>query len=106
MKITIGRTVLYRLNEQDAAQINRRRTNGSSIAARIEEGKWPEGAQAHIGNVVQAGEAFPAVALRVWGSGDNPPVNLRVLLDGNDDLWATSRHEGPDNGQWFWPTRE
>ncbi len=119
MKITPGRTVLYTLSAQDAEEITRRRTTGNSIADRIKEDKWPVGAQAHIGNPVQAGDTFPAVAVRVSGEGDyDPPVNLQVLLDGNDVFWATSRHEDPDAGKvsagivaahkpgtWHWPAR-
>jgi hypothetical protein len=114
MDITIGRTVHYTLSEQDAAEINRRRTNGSSIVARMKssisatEGGaepihgWPAGAQAHIGNDAQAGQEYPAVSVRVWTPG---MANLQVLLDGNDVYWATSRHEGIGPGTWAWPPR-
>lgn len=115
MKITLGRTVLYVLNEEDANQINRRRTTGQSISDRISVGSWPIGAQAHIGNTVQAGQIYPAVAVAVWDSGDDPAVNLKVQLDGTDDYWATSRHEDkdkahddlatPKHGTWHWPSR-
>jgi len=107
MKITTGRTVLYVLNEADVDAINRRRTSGASIAERIKEEKWPLGAQAHIGNTVQVGDICPAVAIRVWGDGENPPVNFQVLLDGNDTYWATSRHEDESKsaGTWHWPAR-
>lgn len=42
--------------------------------------------------------------VRVW---DEPQVtvNLQVFLDGNDTLWATSRQEGAEIGQWAWPER-
>jgi hypothetical protein len=63
---TIGRIVHYRLSADDAAQINRRRTSGVSIATRMKTFAgavespavvygWPEGAQAHIGNAVAEG---------------------------------------------------
>lgn len=107
MKITTGRVVLYVLSESDAQAINRRRTDGGSIASRIKEDKWPLGAQAHIGNTVTAGDICPAVAIRVWSEDENPPVNFHVLLDGNDTFWATSRHEGgsKSHGTWHWPER-
>jgi len=107
MKITTGRTVLYVLNEADAEAINRRRTSSGSIAERIKEDKWPIGAQAHIGNGAQTGDICPAVAVRIFSHTDNPPVNLQVLLDGNDIYWATSRHEDAAKvpGTWHWPER-
>lgn len=97
---SIGRIVLYTLTESDAEAINRRRTNGEIISSRIREGEWPEGTQAHIGNLVTPGEQYPAVVVRVFdftGKDANPPVNLQVLLDGCDSYWATSRTcgEGP-----------
>lgn len=106
MKVTIGRIVHYVLTQEDADQINRRRTNGASIAARIQDGKWPLGAQAHIGNTVTAGEVVPAMAVGIFSVGDDPPVNLQAFLDGNDTYWATSRHEGTAPGTWHWPARE
>lgn len=111
MDITIGRTVHYTLSAQDAAEINRRRTNGSSIAERMKaylpavEGPiygWPAGAQAHIGNNAEEGQVYPAVAVRVW---DPSMANLSVALDGTDTYWATSRHEGTEPGTWAWPPR-
>jgi hypothetical protein len=111
---TIGRTVFYRLSEQDAAEINRRRTTGQSIAARMrvvtDFGKdgaeitaWPAGAQAHIGNAVEAGHVFPMVIVKTWGSTEDSAVNGQVFLDGNDTFWATSRMRGDQDGHWQWP---
>lgn len=115
MDITLGRTVYYMLSEEDAKQINRRRTSGGSIAARMknaippQEGQnsdtiygWPAGAQAHIGNEVEAGQVYPAVAVRIWSTGC---ANFQVSLDGNDTYWATSRTEGTQPGTWAWPPR-
>lgn len=122
MNISIGRTVHYVLNKEDAEQINRRRTTGASIAERI--AGWPIGAQAHIGNTVAEGMEFPAMCVRDWSQpgetndpdrGDIPVViNLQVFLDGNDVYWATIRHEDqntdkkqpPTPGTWHWPARE
>lgn len=102
---SIGRTVIYTLSAQDAEEINRRRTTGPDIAGRIKEEKWPLGAQAHIGNSVAEGNEFPAVVVRTW---DGDVVNLRVILDGSDDYWATSRSRHDDDGEagkWHWPPR-
>lgn len=110
MDVTIGRTVHYRLSENDVTQINRRRTNGSSIRERMQATPptWPEGAQAHIGNTASAGDVVPLVVVRVWpnefGEGI-PGVNGQALLDGNDALWITSAKEGADPGTWAWPPR-
>jgi hypothetical protein len=110
MKPSIGRIVIFKLTEELAQQINRRRTTGSSIAERIYENLWPIGAQAHIGSPVNAGEEYPMIITRVWpdefGSGDaGIGVNGQVFLDGNDCLWVTSVGWGQDAGQWKWPER-
>jgi hypothetical protein len=115
---TIGRIVIYTLNEQDTDIINRRRTTGGSIAERLNivvpssppptEGPftaWPRGAQAHIGNLVSVGDEFPMVIVRVWGDAPESAVNGQVLLDGCDVYWATSRVCGDARGMWRWPSR-
>lgn len=109
MKPSVGRIVHYMLTEKDAAEITRRRTDGPSIAARISEGKWPIGAQAHVGNPVSAGEVFPMVIVRVWDS-EVGNVNGRVLLDGSDEFWALTRPQvvadsTDKQGCWFEPPR-
>jgi hypothetical protein len=106
MKTTVGRTVLYTLSQEDATQINRRRTHGASIAERIKEEKWPIGAQAHIGNEASAGQVFPMIIVAVWS---DDCVNGQVFLDGNDQLWKTSVMNASTvvdenkNGMWAWP---
>ena len=102
---TIGRIIHYRITDQDAEQINRRRTTGTSIASRIACAEWPVGVQAHIGNQVTVGDVFPAMIVRVWGHTEGSACQLQVFLDGNDSYWATSRQEGDLNGQWFVPPR-
>lgn len=102
---TIGRVVIYTLTEQDAEQINRRRTTAMSIAERIREDRWPIGAQAHIGNLVEQGMEFPMIIVRTWGSTPESVVQGQVLLDGNDTYWATSRACGEHAGMWRWPSR-
>jgi hypothetical protein len=110
MQPTTGRIVLYTLSEDDAAAMRRRRTDGKSIAERMkaEPKAWPEGAQAHIGNPLSAGDVVPLVVVRVWPNefGDGVPgVNGQALLDGNDVLWVTSAKEGTEPGTWAWPSR-
>jgi hypothetical protein len=108
MQPTVGRIVHYTLTTDNAEQINRRRTTGKAIADRIPDGKWPAGAQAHIGNGAHAGDVLPLLICRVWpdeyGPGV-PGVNGQVFLDGNDQLWVTSAKEGTDPGTWAWPPR-
>jgi hypothetical protein len=82
---TIGRVVHYTLGEGDAKVINERRD-----------------ADPNSGNRVLAREDYPAVVVRVWSE---TCVNLQVLLDGGDTLWATSRTEGDGPTYWHWPPR-
>lgn len=100
--VTLGRTLHFRLHETHAEAINRRRTSSGSIVERIGSDKWPLCAQAHIGNVVSAGDVFQVIVTRVWSEGC---FNGQVLLDGSDSFWVTSVTEGENNGQWFWPPR-
>lgn len=112
---TIGRIVHYRLGEQEAAQIMRRRTNGKSIADRIQQQvvthppgtvpQWPLGAQAHIGNEVKEGDTFPMLIVRCWGDTETAAVNGQVFLDGNDVLWVTSVAVGEGPRTFSWPSR-
>lgn len=107
-KPSLGRIVIFGLSEQNAAEINRRRTSPYSIGERIKINSnsntiWPLGAQAHIGNEVSAGESFPAMVVSC-GLEDSS-VNLQVFLDGNDTYWAQAVEEGDGEGQWQWPVR-
>lgn len=110
MNPTIGRIVHYMLNSQDAEQINRRRTTSAAIRERIEADKWPLGAQAHMGNAVEAGQVYPMLIVRVCGDDPVSAVNGQVFLDGNDIFWATSRQQvvadsTDKQGLWFAPPR-
>lgn len=87
-----GRIVYFVFDDSSAAEVNRRRTSGSSIAERIKVLAWPVGAQAHIGTPIAGGDVFPAMVIRHHGSGN---CNLKVMLDGTDDYWATSAHFDP-----------
>lgn len=108
MAPSIGRIVHYKLTEDQATQINRRRTSSSSIGKRMAAGAWPEGAQAHIGNVQAGNQTLPLLIVAVWpdeyGHGI-PGVNGQVFLDGCDTLWVTSAKEGTLPGEWQWPPR-
>lgn len=100
---TIGRIVQYRLSEQDADAINRRRED----ARFNRRGITPNGEQVHTGNQVYAGDIFPLIITRVWDHGlptSTPAlVNGQVLLDGNDVYWATSVSEGEGERHYQWP---
>lgn len=85
MAPTIGRIVHYTLSAGDVAVIEESRT------------LRPVG-----GNGVAEGDIFPAVVVRVNGGAS---VNLKVLLDGYDEYWATSRTESTVPGTWAWPPR-
>lgn len=92
---TIGRIVHYNLSESDAEAIEDQRTGDSS----------------NHGNPVKEGETYPAFVVRTSGDTPGSAVNLKVLLDGNDEIWVTSRTEDPSEdekappspGTWRWP---
>jgi hypothetical protein len=86
MSFIIGQMVQYTLGEMDANTVNNRRkvAQGHGHRANL------PGVQIHMGNEVKEGDVFPAVIVRDWGA----CVNLKVMLDGDDSYWATSRIEG------------
>lgn len=107
-KPSLGRIVHYVLTNEDAVAIERRRTTHLSVLMMMEDKKWPEGAQAHVGNPVQEGLHVVMVIVAVWpgefgSEGDG--VNGQCLLDGNDSLWVTSvKHSSANEpGTWHWP---
>lgn len=91
---TPGRVVLYKLSEADAIAINSRRIAVAQQTIGMTASR--------IGNEAREGDLYPAVVVRTFGG---PFVNLKVLLDGSDDYWATSRAEGDEPGRWSWPPR-
>jgi hypothetical protein len=100
---SIGRIVHYTLSEQDAAQINKRRSDARNLnAAGVTLASQGLGPQIHIGNPVEAGDVFPGIVVRVWNVGS---VQLQVFLDGNDTFWATSVTLGDGERNWSWPPR-
>ena len=96
----IGRIVLYTLTEDDAKAINKRRDDFTEHRKHISY--RDTGYISHFGNEAREGDVYPAVVIRVW-PGDL--INAKVLLDGTDTFWATSRHQGDENGNWNWPPR-
>lgn len=96
-KPSIGRIVHYKLSEQDAAEINRRRL------VPYPNGK---GSQVHVGNPAAMGQVYPALIVRTWGDTPESAVQLQVFLDGNDTLWATSVQCGDGPRTYAWPTRD
>lgn len=100
---TIGRIVHYTLTEQDASQINKRRAD--AWAHMPEHRNNSNGVAVHVGNEVRAGDVYPLVITRVWGSTEGSSVNGQVLLDGSDSLWVTSVSEGEGERHWCVPPR-
>ncbi len=107
MTPTIGRIVHYRLSERDAQDINRRRHDFMTFTRTYGENGNPgaTGHVGHFGNAVRPGDIYPAMVVRVFQGNPHDMANLQVHLDGNDLFWATSRHEGDEEGQWMWPPR-
>lgn len=103
---SIGRIVHYKLNEQAAAQINKRRADAGNLnAAGVTLASQGLGPQIHVGNRVEAGDVYPAIVVRRWSDVPTPVIQLQVFLDGNDTYWATSVPEGDFEGNWSWPPR-
>ncbi|MDP9185616.1 MAG: hypothetical protein M3O29_08120 [Actinomycetota bacterium] len=103
---SIGRIVHYKISEQDAVQINKRRADAKNLnAAGVTLASQGLGPQIHIGNGVQAGDVYPAMIVRTWGGTRGSSVQLQVFLDGNDTFWATSVSEGDGERNWQWPPR-
>lgn len=85
---TPGGIVLYRLTEDDAQHITRERAHHGLN-----------------GNFVREGDRYPAMVVKTWPANPADVCNLKVLLDGEDTHWATSRHMGTEPGTWSWPER-
>lgn len=95
--LTVGRVVHLVLSSNDVYDINKPRDAGNiPLNERI------PGLQYHIGNNVQEGQHCAMVITQVW----NPDglINGKVLLDGLDDFWATSRNysDAKEPGTWHW----
>jgi len=75
---TIGRIVIYKTTEEDRE--NMKNNPESNIQ-----------------------EELPAVVVAVWGP---DMVNLKVITDGNEDLWVCSSERGSDERMWMFPERK
>lgn len=88
----LGRIVHYTLTQEDASRINMERDADRSRS----------------GNYVSAGDHVPAMVTRTWFlpheyKAGTSSVNLKCMLDGNDDHWVSSKVEGTEPGTWHWP---
>ena len=88
MQLSIGRIVHYKLSAGDVVQIDNRHP--------IARGQ-------QVRNPVSEGQVLPAIVTAIFGTGTT--ANLKVLLDGEDCYWATSRSLGENPGSWSWPPR-
>lgn len=87
--VSLGRMVTYVLSEHDVASINFAREHVVNV---------PNTG----GNPVDVGRECVAIVVRTW----SPTLaNLKVMLDGHDTYWCTSRAEGTEPGTWHWPVR-
>lgn len=102
MTLTLGRTVLYTLNADDATKINKRRDDYNAYKAKF-PGYEGDGSICHVGNRVGEGDVFPAVVVRVFEQANS--ANLQVSLDGTDTFWACSVSEGTGGRTWAWPNK-
>ena len=46
---------------------------------------------------------LPAIIVAVWSE---TTVNLKVITDGQNDLWVTSVSQGDAVNNWNWPVKE
>lgn len=105
MTPSLGRIVHYRLTEQDVQLIEAGRRTGTPARTLDDP---DEGIMlVQFGNPVREGDVYPLVVVRAVGNEqeNNACINGKVLLDGTDTLWVTSRTQGDGTGNWFWPPR-
>jgi hypothetical protein len=79
MEPTIGRIVLFTLDEQNEKRITEENGNNATCSP-----------------------VLPAVIVKVWSASC---VNLKVLTDGPKDLWVTSVSFGTGPRTCAWPQR-
>ena len=100
--VVLGDVVHYTLTGDDAAAINRRRTDGASIADRHFKGMWHPGAQAHIGEPVTAGDKVPMTVTKIEPVFGSLELNLsgQCTLNGTDSYWVRNAAPGDGPGRW------
>lgn len=96
----LGQQLYYVLGQDDVHEIETRRAPYTAIAA----AGGPLGI-APVGTDVHEGDVCPATVSRCLPLDPEDRLNLRVLLDGTDDLWVRRRREGTGHepGTWHWP---
>jgi hypothetical protein len=48
-------------------------------------------------------DKLPAIIVAVWSE---TTVNLKIITDGQNDIWVTSVSQGDNVNQWNWPVKE
>lgn len=91
--------VAFRLSQDHAEQINRRRLDASDNYDNIRAAT--PGYQTHLGKTHGAGDIVPMIVVEVSDYGHI--VAGQCLLNGSDSLWAPSASRGDGPGQWSWP---
>jgi len=91
----IGDIIRYVLHKDNVRDINRRREDASKN--REEMRSLKPGFQAHIGTPVKERDYCPAIVTAIHA---NFTINLKVFLDGSDDLWVTFIGYGHHPGSW------
>lgn len=105
----LGDVVLYIITPDDVKEINSRRTDERTVRYYRNRDRWPQGIQAHVGNPVRTGEAYPATVVRLnTKEGVLESANLQVTLDGSDCFWVQTKEFSEDGkiGTWTLPPRE
>lgn len=96
--LTPGRIVHYVLSETDVESIDekRKQANNIPLPQRVPGVEYTEG------NHVEAGQHCAMVIVQVWNT--EGMVNGKVLLDGKDTLWVTSRKysDAKEPHSWHW----
>lgn len=92
---SIGRIVHYRLSEEDAHKINRRRNDATEAAHMMIH----TGFLRHVGSSAYGGQIVSMIITLVLPAS----INGQAVLDGNDSFWLQSVQRGDEPGTWDWP---
>ena len=97
----IGEVLGYRVTNEQVDRMNGLRIVSRSMDTARLEGKFPQGAQAHIGAASAEGDILPLIVTRITeGANGRTLVNGQLILDGSDSLWIEHATEGDGPGQW------